>query len=148
MNPLCWFLLAVSLSLTLPTLANAQLPIIEIKPDTDFRSLLGKKVIVTGKVERVATLSQNDQRMFFKEHPDFYAFIYRDRREALGSLDLSVFEGHHLFLAGEIGEFRGKPQIIIDDLRQLGPTAETVALPVGKPWPPAPSAPSSPPAPQ
>ncbi len=145
MHPLGRSALTLGISLGLPFVAAAQLPVIEIGPGSDLLPMLGKKVIVTGTVERVATLSQNDQRLFFKGNSDFYLFIYRDRREALGPLDLSVFEGHTLFAAGEVGEFRGKPQIIIDDLRQLGPTAQTVALPIGKPWPPPPPSPNPPP---
>ncbi|MFQ3670480.1 MAG: hypothetical protein SNJ84_03370 [Verrucomicrobiia bacterium] len=129
-------LLALGLALVLLPPLRAERPIIDLSSGMDLLPHLGKKVIVTGTVERIVTLSQNDQRMFFQGNPNFYGFIYRDRREALGQLDLNAFLGHTIFLAGEIGEFRGKPQIIIDDLRQLGPTADSVALPVGKPWPP------------
>ncbi|MFQ3671166.1 MAG: hypothetical protein SNJ84_06885, partial [Verrucomicrobiia bacterium] len=110
--------------LTLTALASP--PIIEIGPSQDMMNHVGKSVIVTGLVERVVTLPQGHQRIFFRGDSNFYGFIFLNRRETLGNVDFSSYSGKTIFLAGRVADFEGRPQIVIHELHQIGESPNAV----------------------
>lgn len=80
---------------------------------------IGQNALVTGYVAEVNVREKVAYLNFEKRYPDniFTAVVFPDKYELFG--DLNKFKGKNVEVRGRIGQYRGKPQIILNGKEQI-----------------------------
>lgn len=91
---------------------------------------VGEKVCVSGKVLRVS-FSQNGTAFLgfctnYKTCP-FTAVVFASDLQDVG--DVRALEGRNVEITGKLKDYKGQPEIVVRDRRQLGGDATVPALP-------------------
>ncbi|MDR3628041.1 MAG: hypothetical protein P4L45_14455 [Ignavibacteriaceae bacterium] len=81
---------------------------------------IGKEVIVSGKIDQV--VKSGTGNYFFNmggkfPHNKFTAVIFKSDAKKFGRLN--TYEGKEVEITGKITEYNGKPEIILDSLKQI-----------------------------
>jgi DNA/RNA endonuclease YhcR with UshA esterase domain len=85
----------------------------------------GKEAVVEGTVQDIEDASENVMRMTFKEAPEnsFVGIVFSKKTPAVHDYfegpDGSAVVGKKIHLHGKISLFRGKPEIVITDQKQV-----------------------------
>ena len=92
---------------------------IECATPSRASTLIGKHGCVAGKVLRVVTTHRGHTRIYFCPHNQcsFHATVYAEDAEDVGNL--SHLRGRVVVLVGDVTEFHGAPQIVIEDKEQI-----------------------------
>ena len=91
----------------------------------DLKAANGKAVMVQGTVGDIEDLSENVMRISFKESPqnDFVGIVFSKKTPAVHDYfegpDGSALIGKRINLHGKISLYRGKPEIVISDVKQV-----------------------------
>jgi DNA/RNA endonuclease YhcR with UshA esterase domain len=84
---------------------------------------IGREVILTGYVADVTIRSKVSYLNFDNKYPNntFSGVIFASSNEKINDKvgDLNVYEGKTVELTGTVGEYNGKPQIIINSPEQI-----------------------------
>ncbi len=79
----------------------------------------GQNALVTGYVAEVNVREKVAYLNFEKRYPDniFTAVVFPDKYELFG--DLNKYKGKNVEVRGRIGQYKGKPQIILNGKEQI-----------------------------
>lgn len=98
-------------------------------PFTEAKKYVDDEVCITGKVLKVAKSPRSGTRFLnfcedYRECP-FTVVVFAKDLEHVG--DVSKLEGREIKIYGKVREYKGQPEIILNDVRQL--KGERVKLP-------------------
>lgn len=95
----------------------------------------GKNVVVEGTVEEIEDASDNVMRISFKEAPEngFLGVVFSQKTPKVHDYfegpDGSALVGRRIYLHGKISLYRGKPEIVITDQKQVEVTDAATTAP-------------------
>lgn len=103
---------------------KSETPITEIKveclPASRAAELLGKHGCIAGRVSRVSTPKNGSTHLSLcprRSNCEFHLVTFAHDRDAVG--DLSYLHGKVVAVVGDVTKYRGEPEIIITNRKQL-----------------------------